>query len=90
MRKEPKKESLSSSSAINLTLSGFLKARLLSLYTSWVALEKFEILEWASSSCIEGLEGLSHCWDASLTLASHATATDNDIDVKHASVARHS
>ena len=63
---------------------------LLSLDAPWVALEQLEVLEGASSPCIERLQGLGHGGDASFTLASDTTSLDEDIDVEQAGVTRHS
>jgi len=79
-----------SSSAVNLTLPGFLKTRLLSLHPPRVTLQHFEVLERTSSSHIEGLDSSREGRNTGFALTGCSTAPHLNVYVKQARVGRDS
>ena len=78
-----------SPSSVDLTLSGFLKTRLLSLDSPWIVGEQLEELERSPGAHIVGLDGPRNGWHTSLALACGASTMHTDVNIKHASVGSH-
>lgn len=78
-----------SPSAVDLSLSGLLQARLLTLDAARVVLEQAEELEWPPGAHVVRLQRPRDRRDAGLALSSQAATVDSNVNVEHARVRSH-